>query len=92
MKNRPHEPNGFHSLVILFVLALIVSECVITDAAALAARVLQCFELREAQIGAGKSVMELIARCTAVNIFPWVTVPETDSPSLRIVKLGLFSR
>lgn len=60
-------------------------ECVITDAVALAARVLQWFELREAQIGAGKSVMESIARCTAVNILPWVTVPGTNSPSLRIV-------
>ena len=60
-------------------------ECVITDAAALAARVLQWFELGEAQIGAGKSVMESIARCTAVNILPWVTVPGTNSPSLRIV-------
>jgi len=55
----------------------------------LEARVLERLKLCGAHVVAGRSLMESIARCTAVNIFPWVTVPETNSPSLRIVKLGL---
>ena len=50
---------------------------------------LERLKLCGAHVVAGRSLMESIARCTAVNIFPWVTVPETNSPSLRIVKLGL---